>query len=81
MSTNAYWRPVVPKEGNDLSDEIKRKIARRYMDHDGSLSGSVKLGKSALGWLEGLRDSDIEDADKLIEAIEKHYEIEVWLEC
>lgn len=81
MSTNAYWRPVVPKKGNDLSDDIKRKIARRYMDHDGSLSGSVRLDSAALGWLEGLRDGGVKDAGKLIDAIEKHHEIEVWLEC
>jgi len=81
MSTNAYWRPVVPKKGHDLSDDIKRKIARRYMEHDGSLSGSARLDSSALGWLEGLRDANVKDADSLIQAIEKHGEIEVWLEC
>lgn len=81
MSTNAYWLPVVKKEGNGLSDDIKRKIARRYMDHDGSLTGNVKLRVTALGWLEGLRDAGVKDADTLIKAINKHGEIEVWLEC
>lgn len=81
MSTNAYWRPVVPKKGYELGDDIKRKVARRYLDHDGSLTGSVVLDIDALNWLEGLRDGGVKDAEKLIGAIEKHGEIEVWIEC
>ena len=81
MSTTAYWRPIVLKEGNSIDDDLKRKIARRYMDHDGSLSGSVNMDRADLGWLEGLRDAGVKDAEKLVEAIEKYYEIEVWLEC
>ena len=81
MSTTAYWKPVVPQRGPILSDEIKCKIARRYLDHDGSLCGSIELDSSALGWLEGLRDGGVKDAQTLIDAIEKHDEIEVWLDC
>ena len=80
MSSTAYWKPVTPKEGNCLSDDLKRKIARRYMGHDGSLSGSVFLNHADMGWLEGLRDGGVKGADKLVDAINKHDDIEVWIE-
>ena len=80
MGTNAFWRPITPKDGKLLSTDIKRKIAKRYMNHDGSLIGKVNLGYDAIGWLEGLRDAGVEDADELIAAIEKHAEIEIFIE-
>jgi hypothetical protein len=81
MSTTAYWKPIVPKKGKCLSDTIKRQIARRYMDHDGSLSGSVILDSTHNDWLQGLLDAGVDDAGILLDAIAKHSEIEVWLEC
>ncbi len=80
MSTNAYWSPVVRAMGNCLSYDTKKLIARRYLGHDGTLTGTVRINGDAIGWLEGLRDAGIADAASLIAAIEKHGEIEIRIE-
>lgn len=80
MSTGAYWRPVVYRSGNGIDDVIKCLIAKRYMDHDGSLTGLRGLNGEDIEWLQGLHDAGIKDAMVLIEAIRKHHDIEVWIE-
>ena len=80
MGTNAFWRPIATKDGKLLSTDIKWKIAKRYMNHDGSLTGKAYLSNEDIGWLEGLRDAGVEDADELIAAIEKHAEIVIFIE-
>ena len=81
MSSSAYWRPVIETPlGNLLPDEIKHVLARKYQDHDGSLSGKTILNHEHIPYLEGLRDAGngkiANAAEDLIEAIEKHEEIE-----
>ncbi len=80
MSTSAYFRLVRPREGESLGTEIKIILARRYLDHDGSLSGDFILDVSDLGYLSGLLDGGIKDAKKLIDAINNSEEVEVYLE-
>jgi len=65
MSTNLFWLPRVRK-GKILSKDLRRIIDKKYG------YGEFVLDHSDLGYLEGLKDSGIEDADKLIEAISKH---------
>ena len=85
MSTNALWIPVKPIKRKHLpTGQIKRAMARKYQDHDGSCYGTTILGKIDIPYLEGLKDggnNDIEkDAACLIEAIEKHGKIEFIIE-
>lgn len=76
-----YWRPVSPKpEGEYVDDDVRRALARRLWDHDGSLSSDPhELSKADLPYLEGLRDGGTKDAQNLIDAIRKHGAVEVWI--
>ena len=81
MSSSPYWRPVPESPlGNPLPNQIKYVLAPKYQNHDGSLSGETLLDRSDLPYLEGLRDAGSGEiakaAEELIEAIEKHEEIE-----
>ena len=85
MSTNLYWRPV-PREIPPARtvNALKRAIARRVWDHDGSLHGdTIIVGTELLPYLEGLRDAGTEetreDASELIEAIQEHGSVEIWI--
>jgi len=61
-----------------LSDDLKRILARKYWDHDGSLSnGPIRMYDTHLNYLRGLRDAGVKDAQKLIDGIEKFDLIEV----
>ena len=80
MSAHAHWYPVVHKTGKLLDHHLKGLIAKRYMDHDGSLSGSCRLNSDDIKWLEGLRDTGVKDASVLIDAIYDNDEIEIRIE-
>lgn len=83
VSTTMYWRPApkTPPPGTDLPDTLKRIIADRFWDHDGTLyAEAAQLGtQSDLAYLEGLRDAGVAGADELLEAIRKHGAIEIWI--
>lgn len=75
MSATLFWRPkdIGRKE---LADEL------RFILQESVLSGGP--GQAVLGvvdrpYLKGLHDAHVKDADILIEAIERHGEIEIWL--
>lgn len=82
MSSSAHWEiiPPSPKE-RYLSGGMKRALARRYFEHDGSLSGRCVLNSGDIPYLTGLRDasnpdSDLyKDASTLIEEIVNRDEI------
>lgn len=83
MTTTMYWRPA-PKEtppAHDLPDTLKRILARRYWDHDGSLyGGEVGLGTVAdRTYLEGLRDAGVTGAAALLAAVIEHGAVELWI--
>lgn len=79
MSTNPSWRPNVRPNNRELPKDIKYPLARRYMNHDGSLSGEVVLTRDDLPYLEGLADAGPTEVSKgartLIDAIREHLEI------
>lgn len=85
MSASMHWRPVYPKpEGEYVEDEVRRALARRLWNHDGSLvSDPSQLDKDDLPYLEGLRDGLSGDgatsAQDLIDAIRKHGSVEIWI--
>jgi hypothetical protein len=71
VSTNLKWRPARQTQC-DLSDDLKYAL-RKSRD----MSVPLRLDRSHLPYLQGLLHGGIEDAQKLIDAIEKHGEIEV----
>lgn len=83
MSTTLYWRPA-PKnrpEPEDLPQELKTRLARRYWGHDGSLrSEALEFSRTDIPYLEGLADGGVAGASELATAIEQHGCIEVWIE-
>ena len=81
MSTTAYFRPVLPKKGTARGSQLKYLLAKKHLDHDGSLCGKFQLDNTALEYLNGLKDAGVPDANKLIEGIEKHELIEIYLVC
>ncbi len=83
VTTTMYWRPA-PKDvppGHGLPDSLKRIIADRLWNHDGTLHAeTAQLGtQSDLAYLEGLRDAGVDGADELLSAIRNHGLIEVWI--
>ena len=85
MTTSPSWLPIIPRESKSLPNAIKYPLARKYQDHDGSLSGTTILDETNIPYLEGLRDGGNKEVSKgakiLIEAIKKHDCIEFIIEC
>lgn len=84
MSTNLYWRPV--GGDNYLGYQLKFAIAERLWGHDGSLRGEwVTLDRDFISFLQGIaaasgRNEDLKkEADRLVELIHEHGEVEVSL--
>ena len=79
MSTNLFMAPHSNK-GKCLGKGLKYKIARRFWDHDGSLSGeSVVIDSGHLPYFEGLRDAGVEGADEIIKAIQMYEKVDIWI--
>ncbi len=77
-----HWKPAHP-EGSTwpkLPYALKAAIARRLWDHDGSMPGDqVELGLADVPYLEGLNDGGVEGAHILIDAINQHRAVVVWI--
>jgi hypothetical protein len=75
VSTSLYWRPVPkPPEPADVPEDIEGALRRRYWE-DGfgqPRHEPADLDRSAIDWLEGLRDAGLEGANELIDAIREH---------
>ena len=83
MSTSLYWSrvPVEPDE-NSLSS-LKRPLAKKLWDADGSCGQDyVRVGKELIPFLEGIESGNGSgdmgrDARKLINAIERYGEVQL----
>lgn len=73
MSSDLYWRPYL-KAAHPLPDELKFALRNRDLFNN-SLNG--QLTERDLDYLMGLRDGGISSAQKLIDAINKHGDIEL----
>jgi hypothetical protein len=84
MSMGLYWRLVAPIEGAHLSQALKYAISRELWDHDGTLGGDATLSAEHIGFLRGMaaagNDEVRKDCRTLVEAIEKHGAVVVWIE-
>ena len=69
MSSNLYWEPTNRKKMK-LDIELRRVLRNLY-----GQPLDITLDVENLGELSGLKAAGIEDAEKLIEAIEKYDEI------
>lgn len=86
MSTNLYWRPTPKPQEKSLSKQLKYILARKYWDHDGSLTGEpMALTSDDVPYLAGVRDgsSDVDcarSAQELIDAIAKFGTVEILIQ-
>jgi hypothetical protein len=85
VSFGLYYRPV-PKEippATDLPVALKYPLARRYMDHDGSMRGQMVVTAAHVPYLEGLADGGspevAEGAAGLIAAVKEYGAVELWI--
>ena len=78
MSDRLVWFPDVEPESYALSDELKQ-ILRRTFRLTGGVQNAVSLTFEHVPYLTGLCDAGIEDAQILLDAIEKHDAVRVWL--
>ena len=77
MSANLKWEPA-KREAGDLPDGLKFALRdKRGMFQSGD--GRERFDESDLNYLRGLMDAGIEGAQELIELIEKHEAVELWL--
>jgi len=74
MSCSLYWKPIIENSFRVGDHILRNAIENRY-------SLPTVIGFSAKNYLEGLRDAGVNGAEDLLEAIEKHGEIEVYNEC
>lgn len=84
MSTSLYWEPPPQKRTEDEIYSLKWILAKKFGQYDGSMAENLgMIGKNIIPYLEGIMDcgtqSMAEDAKKLIEAIEKYGEIEIYI--
>lgn len=75
MSANLMWEPA-KRKAQSLPDGLKFVLRDKY-----GWDGNRKIyGPGQLSYLRGLADAGVEGAEELIAAIEKHEEVELWLE-
>lgn len=86
MSSTMRWEPVQPVRGHRLSSDFKLLISTRWFGHDGSLAqGEIVLSTSDIPFLEGIiwgsNNTTIrEDARTLVDRINDHDYVRVWIE-
>jgi len=83
MSANVYWKQVKPVSGHDLGLAAPSRFMSNMREAFGSETPT--LDKSCIFLLKGLSIGDGGDMggnpyEKLIEAIKKYGEIELWAE-
>ncbi len=69
MSSNLEANPTRPGGILSLSSEMKYALRKRF---DQPIDEVLTEGSDIVAYLQGLEDSGIKDASKLIEYIEKH---------
>lgn len=87
MSTSLYWRePPREPDGELLGYDLKWVIAKKYLDHDGTLQEDwFDVGKDVVPFLEGVIAATVGDealkkeAQELIDLIEKYGTVQLSL--
>lgn len=73
MIGDLHWRPYSKSQTRVGGMEIRNLIAKKY-------GAPSMLNCLNLEYLRGLRDAEIDGAQELIDAIEKHSSIEISIE-
>jgi len=73
MSSSLVWRPVVKAKNKDLPCGLKHILRKRY----GDPVNRTMCHEHDYDYLIALVDADIEGAQKLLDAIDRHGEIEL----
>lgn len=81
MSSSLCWHPVIEQESESLSTAVKWILEKEFMDG----GTEAELGRSSIPFLRGMmaaiRDrEDAKDVQKMLEAIEKHGAVKLWLQ-
>lgn len=71
MSTTLYWEPV--KKGRVLSNKLRDIIVDRF-------GTPCQIGLGSREYIKGLIDAGVEDAQKLLDALDKYKKIRLWIE-
>lgn len=71
MGSSLYWRPIL--NGRGLANELKNVLTK-------SFQFPRVFNRDDVNYLRGLSDSNVLGAALLIEMIEKHEEIELYIE-
>jgi len=79
MSGTMKWRPV-PRVAHFLDYPLKCALIKRWNSGEFGREHPIKLTSSDIPFLEGLLCAEIGEAKKLIDAIEKHDEIHLWID-
>lgn len=75
MSCTLYWRPVIHRR-----DSSPGGVAlRNAIEEEFGLPTTLDL--DAVPFLRGLKAAGVDGASELIEAIEKHEQVELYKEC
>lgn len=74
MGCSLYWRPIPKKQYRVGEYQLRDILEKRY-------GYPSELDCSDVTYLKALDDAGVEGADELVEAIEKHGEIEIFKEC
>lgn len=74
MTCSLHWKPVV-NDSEQAGDIQLREILDKKYGYPSTLD------HSDIGYLEALIDADVKGADELVEAIRKHDQIQIFLEC
>lgn len=75
MSATLKWEPS-KRKSQSLPDALKFVLR----DKGGVTSERTIFGRGNISYLRGLADAGVEGAQELIDAIDKHEEVELWLE-
>jgi hypothetical protein len=83
VSSSLHWRPVPPPPvDNQLSTDLKFRLrAQLWNDHE-EWNEPYTINKTfprIMGFLEGLAAAGTEDAKFLLDKINEHGEVQVWI--
>lgn len=79
MSANILWEPEVPTKGNDVDTATPSHTIKMLEEAFGKMP--MVLSRSDIGVLTGLHIAGIQGMSDLIEALEKHESIRIWVEA
>ena len=72
MSSCLVWSPIVKQNENDLPNDLKFVLRKKYGEPI-----NANMDESDIPYINGLIDAGVKGAEELREIIEKHIEVEL----